>query len=65
MGQTGNGNKFITGNTFSWRWCGNALNVSLEAHRELLQYLKKNEKNIWIAPMIEVAEYIKKYQASR
>ena len=38
---------------------GNALNVSLEAHRGFLKYLKKNEKDIWIAPMLEVAEYIK------
>ena len=38
---------------------GNALNVSLEAHRGFLQYLKKNEKDLWIAPMLEVAEYIK------
>lgn len=42
---------------------GNALNVSLPAHREFLQYLKKNEKDIWIAPMLEVAEHIKKYQS--
>ena len=42
---------------------GNALDVSLSAHREFLQYLKKNEKDIWIAPMLEVAEYIKKNQA--
>ena len=41
---------------------GNALNVSLPAHREFLQYLKKNEKDIWIAPMLEVAEYIKASQ---
>jgi len=41
---------------------GNALNVSLSAHREFLRYLKKNEKDIWIAPMLEVAEYIKKSQ---
>src|SRR6186997_1584167 len=39
---------------------GNALNVSLPAHREFLQYLKKNEKDIWITPMLNVAEYIKK-----
>ena len=39
---------------------GNALNVSVPAHREFLQYLKKNEKDIWIAPMIDVAENIKK-----
>lgn len=34
------------------------LNVSLPAHRALLQYLKQNEKDIWIAPMLDVAEYI-------
>ena len=44
---------------------GNALNVSLPAHREFLLYLKKNEKNIWIAPMLEVAEYIKASQTKR
>jgi sialate O-acetylesterase len=42
-----------------------SLNVSLPAHRELLRFLKKNEKDIWIAPMIEVAEYIQKYQSSK
>src|SRR6185503_18090891 len=41
---------------------GNALNVSIPAHREFLQYLKKNEKDIWIAPMLDVAEYIKRKQ---
>lgn len=43
---------------------GNGLDVSLPAHREFLQFLKQNEKDIWIAPMVEVAEYIGKYQAS-
>ena len=38
---------------------GNALDVSTEAHRGFLQFLKKNEKDLWIAPMLEVAEYIK------
>ena len=42
---------------------GNALNVSLPAHREFLKYLKQNERDIWIAPMIDVAEHIKKYQS--
>jgi len=42
---------------------GNALNVSLQVHREFLQFLKKNQKDIWIAPMIEVAEHIKTWQA--
>jgi sialate O-acetylesterase len=40
-----------------------SLNVSLPAHRQLLQFLKKNEKDIWVAPMLEVAEYTKKYQS--
>lgn len=41
---------------------GNGLNVSLPAHRQFLQYLKKNEKDMWIAPMIEVADYVKEWQ---
>ena len=41
---------------------GNTLNVSLPAHRELLQFLKQNEKDIWIAPMVDVAEHIKTWQ---
>jgi sialate O-acetylesterase len=41
------------------------LNVSLPAHRELLQFLKQNEKEIWIAPMLEVAEFIKTNQLSK
>ena len=43
---------------------GNALDVSLPAHREILQYLKKNEKDIWIAPMLDVAEFIKTSQTN-
>jgi sialate O-acetylesterase len=42
---------------------GNGLNVSIPAHREFLNYLKQNEKDIWITPMIDAAEYIKKYQS--
>jgi sialate O-acetylesterase len=41
---------------------GNSLNVSLPAHRQFLQFLKAHEQEIWIAPMINVAEYIKNYQ---
>jgi sialate O-acetylesterase len=41
---------------------GNGLDVTIPAHREFLQYLKKNDKDIWVAPMIEVAEYIKNQQ---
>jgi sialate O-acetylesterase len=39
---------------------GNALNVSLPAHRDILKYIKQHEKDIWVAPMLDVAEYIKK-----
>ncbi len=42
-----------------------AINVSLDAHRQLLNFLKQNEKDIWIAPMIDVAEYIKAYQTKK
>lgn len=38
------------------------LNVSLEAHRQLIQYLKQYENKIWIAPMVDVAKYIKNKQ---
>jgi sialate O-acetylesterase len=41
---------------------GNSLDVSLPAHREFLKYLQKNEKDIWIAPMLEVAEHVKSFQ---
>lgn len=42
---------------------GNALNVETNEHRLFLQYLQQHERDCWIAPMIEVAEYIKKYQS--
>ncbi|AKD03488.1 polysaccharide deacetylase family protein [Pontibacter korlensis] len=35
------------------------LNVSLEAHRQLLRYLKKHEKEIWNPTFIEAAKYLK------
>jgi hypothetical protein len=41
---------------------GNSLDVSPAAHRELLQFLNQNKKNIMIAPMLEVAEHIKDWQ---
>jgi sialate O-acetylesterase len=37
------------------------LNVSLQAHRELLHFLNKNEKDIWIAPFIDVTKQASKY----
>jgi peptidoglycan/xylan/chitin deacetylase (PgdA/CDA1 family) len=41
---------------------GHGLNVSLPAHRQLLQYLKQREKTIWVAPMLDVAEVIEQQQ---
>ena len=39
-----------------------SLNVSLEAHSQLLHFLQQNDNTIWIAPMIEVAKFIRQYQ---
>ncbi len=39
-----------------------SLNVSLEAHSKLLHFLKQNEKDIWVAPLIEIAKYVKEYK---
>jgi len=44
---------------------GHSLNVDKQAHSLLLHYLKANEKQIWIAPMIDVAEKVKQVQASQ
>ena len=41
---------------------GNSLDVSIAAHRELLLYIAEKQKEIWTAPMIEVAEYIRQQQ---
>ena len=39
-----------------------SLNIELEEHRKLLDYLKKNEKDIWVAPMVDVAKFIRAKQ---
>ncbi|MFD0751483.1 polysaccharide deacetylase family protein [Mucilaginibacter calamicampi] len=41
---------------------GHSINVSLDAHSKLLHYLKNNEKDIWVAPMVDVAERVAAYQ---
>jgi peptidoglycan/xylan/chitin deacetylase (PgdA/CDA1 family) len=41
---------------------GHGLDVSLTAHSRLLHYLKQHEKDIWIAPMVTVASYIRDKQ---
>ncbi|MBX0289824.1 polysaccharide deacetylase family protein [Hymenobacter sp. HSC-4F20] len=43
---------------------GHGLNVELKAHRQLLRYLKAHEKDIWVAPMVEVAEKIRVQQCA-
>lgn len=37
------------------------LNISLPEHNKFLKYLKKNEQDIWVAPLVEIAEYIKHF----
>ena len=41
---------------------GHSLNVDAAAHRQLLRYLKAHERDIYVAPMVEVAERIRAYQ---
>jgi len=41
---------------------GHNINVGLKEHSQLLHYLKAHEKDIWIAPMVDVAEKIKAVQ---
>jgi len=38
-----------------------SINVSSEAHRKLLYFLKQNEKDIWVAPLIDIGEYLTNY----
>jgi peptidoglycan-N-acetylglucosamine deacetylase len=43
---------------------GNGLNVAVDDHRKILAYIKQQEKDIMVAPMLEVAEHIKVWQAN-
>jgi sialate O-acetylesterase len=43
---------------------GHALNVGLKEHSFLLHFLKDHEREIWIAPMVEVAEYVRTSRAN-
>ncbi|AWA31448.1 chitooligosaccharide deacetylase [Flavobacterium magnum] len=38
------------------------MNVDAGEHRKLLEYLKKREKDIWVATMVDVAKYIREQQ---
>jgi peptidoglycan-N-acetylglucosamine deacetylase len=42
---------------------GHNLNVGLSEHSKLLHFIKENEKNIWVAPMAEVAEFVQASQS--
>lgn len=35
-----------------------SINISLEAHRNLMRFIKQNESKIWVAPFLEVAEFM-------
>lgn len=41
---------------------GNSLDVTTENHRKILAYIKQQEKDIMIAPMVDVAEHIRSWQ---
>ena len=43
---------------------GHSLNVGLAEHSLLLHFLKDHEREIWIAPMVEVGQYIHSYRES-
>ena len=35
------------------------INVDLDQHNQLVRFLKENEKDIWVAPLVEIADYVK------
>jgi peptidoglycan-N-acetylglucosamine deacetylase len=40
------------------------INVSKEAHSQLIHYLRQNQKDIWVAPMVDVAKYVRAQKLS-
>jgi peptidoglycan-N-acetylglucosamine deacetylase len=38
---------------------GHSLNVSLEAHQKLLRYLKDHEQEVWVAPLVDMCEFVR------
>lgn len=44
---------------------GNGLNVQLKDHREFLLYLRQRQQDLWVAPLIETATYIKEWQSKQ
>lgn len=41
------------------------LNVSLEAHRQLLHYLKQHEKELWVTTALDAAQYVSSIQTTK
>jgi len=44
---------------------GHSINVDAKVHAELLAYIKAHSADIWVAPMVDVANYIKQQQATK
>jgi peptidoglycan-N-acetylglucosamine deacetylase len=44
---------------------GHNINVDLKEHSKLLHFLKENKKDIWVAPLVEIAEYVKNNQKEK
>lgn len=44
---------------------GHSLNVTLAEHNKLLQYLKQHTADIWVAPFIEVTQFVKTRQTKQ
>lgn len=42
-----------------------AINFELAEHNKLLRYLKVNERDIWVAPLAEIADFVKTEQMSQ
>ena len=41
-----------------------SLNIGAEEHRKLLAYLKEREPDVWVAPMVTVADYIREHRSA-
>lgn len=44
---------------------GHNINEERGEHSALLKFISDHQKEIWVAPMVEVAEYVRSYQARR
>lgn len=44
---------------------GHSINVTMGEHSKLIHFLQEHEKEIWVAPMLTVAQFIKKSQSGK